>query len=243
MAVSDDAFLDGRLRILQPEKGFRSGSDAVLLAAAVPAAAGDAVLELGCAAGAAVLCVLRRIEGARASALEVQPELAALARENALRNGLELEVVEGDVAAPPATLRRRLFDHVLLNPPFYERGRASAAPDASRSMGRIEGEGGLASWLACALRRVRPGGTVTVIHRVERLPALLAAFDGQAGRAAVFPLWPARSQPAVRVIVRAVKSARGPLTMPAGLVLHETDGRYTQEAEAVLRDGAALAFP
>lgn len=243
MAVSDDVFLGGRLRILQPEKGFRSGSDAVLLAAAVPAAAGDAVLELGCAAGVAALCVLRRVEGARASGLEMQPELAALARENAARNDLDLEVVEGDVAALPASLRRRSFDHVMLNPPFFESGHATPAPDASRRMGRLEGEGGLAPWLACALRRVRPGGTVTLIHRADRLRDLLAAFGTQAGRVVVFPLWPMQGAPAARVVLRAVKSARAPLTLASGLVLHDADGRYTEEAEAVLRDGRALAFP
>ena len=243
MAVSDDAFLDGRLRVLQPEEGFRSGSDAVLLAAAVPVKAGEAVLELGCGAGAAALCLLRRVEGVSASGLETQPALAALARENAARNGLELEVVEGDVGAPPASLRRRSFDHVLMNPPFYERGRVSPAPEAGRRQGRLEGAGGLAPWLACALRRARPGGTITVIHRADRLPALLDGLGAQAGRIVVFPLWPARGEPAGRIVVRAVKSARTPLTLAAGLVLHESDGRYTPEAEAVLRDGAALAFP
>lgn len=243
MAVSEDEFLGGRLKLLQPEKGVRAGSDAVLLAAATPAAPGESALELGCGVGAAAFCLLARVKGLQATGLEIQPELAALARANAERNGLPLEVVEGDVAAPPAALRRRLFDQVLLNPPFFASGRASAAPEASRARARMEGETGLAAWIACALKRARPGGAVTVIHRAERLGELLALLAGKAGDVVVFPLWPAAGAPAKRVIVRARKGARGPLTLAPGLVLHAPDGRYTPEAEAALREGAALAFP
>jgi len=243
MAVSDDAFLDGRLRLLQPETGVRSGSDAVLLAAAVPAKAGESALELGCGAGAAILCLAARVPGLAACGLELQPGLAVLARDNAARNGLALDVVEGDVATPPPALKRRLFDHVLLNPPFFEPARSSAAPEAGRRLGRTEGAGGLELWLACALRRCRPGGSVTVIHRAGRLPELLAGLAAGAGALAVCPLWPAAGRPSKGVIVRGVKSAGGPLVLAPGLVLHEADGRYTRAAEAVLRDGGPLAFP
>jgi tRNA1(Val) A37 N6-methylase TrmN6 len=243
MAVSDDAFLGGRLRLLQPAKGVRSGSDAVLLAAAVPARSGDSALELGCAAGAASLCLLRRVEGVEATGLELQPELAALARDNAARNGLALDVVEGDVADPPAALKRRLFDHVLLNPPYFEPSRSSAAPDDSRRLARAEGEGGLDAWLACALSRARPGGSIVAIHRAERLPELLSLLADKAGGIVVFPLWPGPGQPAKRVILRAVKGSRAAVTLAPGLTLHEADGRYAAEAEASLRDGRPLAFP
>src|SRR5690606_9891274 len=130
---------------------------------------------------------------------------AELARRNAARNGLELEALEGDVARPPASLRRRLFDHVLLNPPYFAPDRSSASPDASRRAARAEGEASLEAWIACALRRTRPGGGVTAIHRAERLGDLLAALSGRAGAICVFPLWPAPGQAAKRVIVRARK--------------------------------------
>ena len=244
MDVSDDAFLGGRLRLLQPARGgVRSGSDAVLLAAAVPARPGETALELGCAAGAASLCLLRRVAGVQAAGLEIQPALAQLARDNAGRNGLAFEVFEGDVAAPPTALRRREFDHVLMNPPFFEPSRSSEAPSESRRTARAEGAASLDAWLGCALARLRPGGCLTLIHRAERLAALLALLAGRAGAIVVFPLWPAQGEPAKRVILRAVKGAGAPLVLAPGLALHDGDGRYGPAAEAALRDGAPLAFP
>jgi tRNA1Val (adenine37-N6)-methyltransferase len=90
--LTDDKFLCGRLRLLQPEKGYRAATDAVLLAAACPAVAGQSVLDLGCGAGAASLCLAARVPGLRLTGLEVQPEYADLARRNAARNGIAMEV-------------------------------------------------------------------------------------------------------------------------------------------------------
>ena len=81
--LSTDAFLGGRLSIMQPIRGYRAAADPVLLAAAVPARAGDAVLELGCGAGVASLCLGQRVPGLIQFGLELQPAYAALARRNA----------------------------------------------------------------------------------------------------------------------------------------------------------------
>ncbi|NJS39430.1 MAG: methyltransferase, partial [Rhodobacteraceae bacterium] len=120
-ALSDDKFLSGRLSLLQPLKGYRAATDPVLLAAACPAKAGDSVLDLGCGAGAAALCLGQRVPGLHLAGLELQADYADLARQNATRNGMALEVHEGDLARMPAALRRD-FDHVIANPPYYPPG-------------------------------------------------------------------------------------------------------------------------
>ena len=92
-----------------------------------------------------------------------------------------------------------------------------------------------------ALCLVRAGGTVTVVHRADRLDGLLAALHGRVGGIVVFPLWPDRtSRPAKRVLLRAVKGSATPLRLAAGLVLHEQGGAYSEAAEKILRHGAAL---
>src|SRR5215469_3408404 len=85
---SDDAVLGGRLRLLQPRSGHRFGHDAILLAAAVCARAGERAVELGSGVGAAGLALAARIPGLSVSLVEVDPALTALATENARRNGL-----------------------------------------------------------------------------------------------------------------------------------------------------------
>jgi len=245
-ALTDDAFLDGRLRLWQPRTGYRAAMDPVLLAAAVPAQAGEAVLDLGCGAGAAALCLGTRVPGLCLTGLELQPGYAGLARRNAARNGIALEVVEGDLAAMPAGLKGRAFDHVIANPPYYGTA-APAAADPGRDRALREATP-LAEWIAAGLKRLRPGGRITLIQAAERLPDLLAALGRGAGSVTVRPVAPRAGRPARRVIVAARKGGRGAFRLLAPLVLHAApahsgDGEdFTGEAAAILRDGAAISL-
>ncbi len=124
--LTRDAFLDGRIRLWQPRTGYRAATDPVFLAAFVPARPGERVLELGCGAGAAALCLARRVPDLDLHGVEIQPAYAELARHNATENGLALTVHEGDLSHPPHALRRLVFDHVLANPPYHP----PAAPPA-----------------------------------------------------------------------------------------------------------------
>jgi tRNA1Val (adenine37-N6)-methyltransferase len=229
----DDRFLGGRVAVRQLSEGFRSGLDAVMLAAAVPARAGDNVLELGAGAGAASLCLAARIDLCRVTAVEIDAELADLIRQNAQSNRAAVEAVCADVFDLPSELKRE-FAHVFCNPPFHE---GETSPDAARDRA-LRDTGRLADWMETGVRRTVSGGTFTTIIRADRLGEALAALP--ATGIALFPLWPRAGEQAKRVIVQATKGARAPLALLGGLVLHEADGRYTREADAVLRDGAAL---
>jgi tRNA1(Val) A37 N6-methylase TrmN6 len=233
--------LGGRVRLHQPAHGYRAAIDPVLLAAVVTVAEGGQVLDLGCGVGAAALCLLARLAAVRVTGLELQPELAALARCNAALNGVadRFEVVEGSVLAPP--LAPGGFDVVMTNPPYLEATRAKSPPHAGKAAANVEGEAGLAEWIGAAVRLLAPKGRLAVIHRADRLADLLVALsERKLGAIRVLPLWPKPGRPAGRVVVTARKDARTPLELLPGLVLHRDDGRYTEAAEAVLREGAGL---
>ena len=132
------------------------------------------------------------------------------------------------------------FDHVIANPPFLDAARADVSPDAGRAAANVEGEATLSDWISFMLRMVRSKGTITLIHRADRLDGILALLHGQAGEAVVFPLWPKRGAAAKRVIVRARKGVRTPMSLSPGLVMHEQDGAYTAAADEILRGGANL---
>lgn len=244
--LTDDGFLGGRLRILQPRDGYRAATDPVLLAAAVPALAGQRVLELGCGAGVAVLCLLARVPGLTGRGLERQAGYAELARRNAARNGLPLTVEDGDLAAMPVALRGETFDHVIANPPYFPAGGGTPAREAGREAALREATP-LAEWLDAATRRLAPGGLLTVIHAADRLPDLLAACDRRLGSLTLLPLAPREGRAASRVILQARKGGRGAFRLLAPFVLHlgpAHDGdrdSFTPAARAILRDGAALA--
>jgi tRNA1Val (adenine37-N6)-methyltransferase len=231
-----DTFLDGRVKVAQLESGFRSGLDAVMLAAAVPAKAADNVLELGAGSGAAGLCLEARLPGVSVTGVERDAELAALANRNAAANDAQARFVCADIFALPPELKRD-FDHVFANPPFHGQGQAS--PDAARAAALMD-DGRLAGWLALGLQRTVSGGTFTAILRADRLNQALAALP-ERGLCA-FPLLPRANQAPKRVIVQTRKGSKAPFALLPGLVLHQADGSWTPDAEAVLRRGSALAL-
>lgn len=242
--VSADALLDGHVRLLQPVAGYRVAIDPVLLAAAVPAAAGDAVLDIGCGVGAAALCLAHRLAGARVTGIDSDAALVRLANENIALNGLgdRVQAMSGDLLRPPPRLEPGSFDHVMANPPFLLADRVTAPAHPGRKTAQLEGAADLAAWVRFALAMLRAKGSFTLIHRADRLDAVLAQLSGRAGDIAVLPLWPGLGKPAKRVLVRARKGVATPLRLLAGLVLHEADGRFTEAADAVLRGGGALAL-
>jgi len=241
-SCTEDTLLGGRVRLRQPAEGYRAAIDPVLLAAAVPASGTQSVLDLGCGAGAAALCLAARVPNCRVTGLEKQRDLVRLAGDNAALNGLagRVSAIVGDIAAPPPRLSPGAYDHIMANPPFLAAGTASLSGSAAKRLANVEDVADLRHWLRFALTMVRPRGSVAVIHRADRLEELLAALAGRAGEIIVFPLWPKPGLAAKRVIVRARKGVATPTRLSPGLVLHESDGRYTEAAEAILRGGAAL---
>ena len=246
-ATSTDDFLGGRIGVIQPRRGHRAGSDAVLLAAAVPARAAGRVLDVGAGVGVAGLCLLARVPGVAVTAVELDATLCALAAENAARNGFaeRFEVINADVTAPAKTLtaaglKRERYDQVIANPPFHPEGAVRPAPDGARAVAHVMGGEGLAAWVRFFAAMAAPAALLTLIHRPECVGELLGLLDRRFGAIAVFPLFSKANEPATRIIVQARKGSRAGLTLLPGLVLHGEDGHYTEEAEAVLRGGEAL---
>ncbi len=250
LAVTEDGFLGHRLRIRQPRDGYRAAIDPVFLAAAIPARAGERALDIGAGVGVAALALAHRVAGLTVTGIEITPALMRLCTDNAKANGLEgcTDFMVGDVARPPARLAPGSFDHVMANPPYLEAARADVSPVPGRAAANVEGRAGaggtgadLAAWMRLAFTMAREGGTVTLIHRADRLDDVISCLKDRAGGTVIFPLWPDRgSAPAKRVLVQGVKGSGAPLRMARGLVLHEEDGRFTDQAESVLRAGGGL---
>ncbi|MCG7520216.1 tRNA1(Val) (adenine(37)-N6)-methyltransferase [Ruegeria sp. Ofav3-42] len=238
-------FLGGRVRLLQPRSGYRAGVDPVLLAAAVPATRGHTVLELGCGAGAAILCLMARVPGLQGVGVELQADYADLARRNAVENSAPLEVIEADLGVLPADLKQRQFDHVIANPPYYRAGAHSSASDKGRSVALGE-QTPLSQWFETAAKRLTPRGYLHMIQKADRLPDMLVACTGRLGSVEALPLAARTGRKAELVILRARKGGRADFQLHAPLILHEGDRHeldgesYAPQVSKVLREGAAL---
>ena len=245
--ITDDAALGGRLQLLQPRRGHRFGHDAILLAAATGARAGERAVDLGAGVGTAGLALARRVPGLTVTLVEIDADLAALAAENARRNGLATRVnaVTLDVAAPlhafaAAGLSRGCAERVLMNPPFHDEARANVSPDPRRRLAHAAPREAIGAWVTTAARLLAPGGALTIIWRADGLSDVTTAFAGELALDGVLPIRPRPSDQPIRVIVRALKGAQGRGIVLPGLDLNDEKGRPTAAAEAVLRQGAEL---
>lgn len=245
MTTTTDAFLGGRLQILQPADGYRAGMDAVILAAACPASSGQTVMDLGCGVGTAGLCLAVRT-GAVVTGVELLPEQAELAIQNAVVNDVPMVLVQGDATARPTPVSDQSFDHIITNPPYFRYGHGKLAADITRATGR-SGDVDLNLWIGTAHKRLKPKGWLTLIQRIDRLPHVLAACDGF-GDIQVLPIAARAGRAPDRFILRAKKSARGAFKMLPAMIMHEgvahkKDGdSFTQVVRKVLRNGAALPW-
>ncbi len=229
--------LGGRVKYRQPADGYRSGIEPVLLAAAVPAKAGDAVLECGTGAGAGMLCLAARVPGIRGHALDRDPSMLALADENFKINGFtNLAATLADVTTwqPHAP-----FDHVFANPPWHD-AAGTASPLPGRRAAKQAHAGLLDMWCAAMARALRARGTLTLILPAASLTQATAALTNvHFQEITLFPLWPRAGAPAKLIILQAIHSGRGPSRVLPGLALHQDQG-FTAEADSILRHGAGL---
>lgn len=242
--VTEDRLLGGRIVLRQGQGGYRAGMDAALLAASCDAGPGACVLDAGCGAGGALLAAASRRPGVRFIGVERDPAAAALARYNVELNGLQdrVEVLDGDVSQRFGVLGLAPFDAVMSNPPFFDDPGALRAPAAAK-LGAWMAVGGLGVWTGFLLKAVREGGSITLIHRADRLADILGLLAPKAGSFQIRPIQPHADAPAKRVLVRALKTGKAPLQLLPALVLHPREGaKHTAEAEAILRGEAALPW-
>lgn len=249
--VSRDAFLDGRLVLLQPRNGPRAAIDGVLLGAAIPVVdqSNERVLDAGAGTGIVALTLAARTERTNIVGVERQSELVALACENAAHNAFAPRVgfVAGDLTnkltgLETLGLERESFHHVAANPPYYADGTARPPASASKREAHVAGADAIEAWMRFLVAMTKPGGTATLIHRPDALPQILSAADGRYGGICVFPLYPRSGEHATRIIVQGTKGSKAPLTIADGLVLHDKAGAYRAEVEAILKGRATLGI-
>ena len=242
---TEDAFLGGQLRLRQPKSGHRAGHDAMLLAAATSARPGDRVVDFGAGVGAAGLALAKRVAGIGIVLIEIDAALAEMARQNAVSNEIETDVIVLDVASNADAfagvgLMPDSVDVVLMNPPFNDPARHRASPDKSREIAHVATAETLENWIHAARRILKSGGVLTLIWRADGLAEVLAALDRGFGSVAVLPVHSDASAPAIRVLIRAVKGGRAPTHIHAGLMLNDESGLPNKQVQDVLAGKGAL---
>lgn len=236
-----DNFLGGAIKLIQPRQGYRVSMDTVMLAACVPARAGERVIEGGVGSGGAALCLARRLPGVKVHGVDIQGDMLAFARRNIAFNGLEdqVTVAQGSIT-DLAQADEATFDHVMVNPPYLADGKGIRPPAETKGLAHMDLSAGLKDWIRFCIHMVRNKGTVSIIYRADRVDEVIAHLHRRVGEIKIMPLWPRYGSPAKRVIIQGRKGMHGTASILPGLALHGEVERYTRDAERILRDGAAL---
>jgi tRNA1(Val) A37 N6-methylase TrmN6 len=243
--LTADTVLGGRVTLHQPAAGYRAAIDPVLLAAAVSAQPGARIVDLGCGVGTAGLCLLARLPEVTCIGIDKQQVLVDLARRNAAESGFgsRYQAHFGNILDNRSLLSvAGRADQVIVNPPYLPLGRASLSDHPIKALANAESDAVLADWVEAAAALVAPRGAVTFIHRADRLPELLSLMQQRFGALAILPIQPKAGEPARRVIVRGIRGNGAPSQLLPALILHDAEGLFTPQAQAVLRDAAAIAI-
>ncbi len=236
-----DDFLGGAVKLIQPKNGYRVSMDTVMLAACVPAKAGERVIEGGVGSAGAALCLARRVPGVSVHGIDIQPDMLDFARRNIAYNGLEgqVTVAEGSITELKQE-DEATFDHVMVNPPYLADGKGIRPPAETKGLAHMDLSAGVRDWVKFCIHLVKNKGTVSIIYRADRVDEVIAHLHRRVGELKIMPLWPRYGSPAKRVIIQGRKGMHGTASILPGLALHGEVERYTREAEEILRDGAAL---
>jgi len=243
--ITQDLLLGGRVRLAQPAKGHRAGTDAVLLAAAAPVRPGDVVMDIGAATGAVGLMAAARERAGRFVFVERDPALAELCRRNCRANDVQGEVAVADVldraSRQAAGLLPESADCALTTPPFREGGQARLSPDRGKAAAHALPSGGLEAWLRACAELLKPKGRFVMIHRADRVAECHRILGSRLGGVELRFVHPAAGKPAIRFLLSGIKRSRPPLSLRPPVILNGADGRFTPEAEALHRGEATLS--
>lgn len=244
LEIIETTLLRGRVRLLQPKKGFHAAPDTVFLAAAAHPPTRAQVLDAGCGVGGAGLCLTTRLPHINLTGIDMQRDMADLALQNARLNGMEARCrfFCGDIRNEKHT-EDNFFHAVIVNPPYLEAGTHTPSPQKIKAVSHGE-SATLQDWVKYAHRKLKQGGTITMIHRADRLDDTITTLTSRRwfGSLVVFPLYSREGDDAKRVIVRARKERYAPIILKAGMIMHEKNGDYSTAADAILAKADTISL-
>ena len=241
-----DAFIDGKISLFQPIRGYRANTDSILLAAAVNAKKGQRVLELGCGIGTVLFSLMSRIKGLHVVGIEAQKKYARLAVRNAIQNNFEADIVTCDIAAIPNTYKNLEYDHVVLNPPFFVSKDSMRISNYDQDVAKREQTLSLMDWMDIAIKRCSVKGEVVLIHQAERLADITSIISDRLGDIKILPICSFSGEEAKRILVKGKKGSSSPLRILAPIVMHEGSRsrkptkKHTDKVEGILRNGNGI---
>jgi tRNA1Val (adenine37-N6)-methyltransferase len=233
-----ERLLDGRLQVLQPSKGYRFSVDALLLASFFRERPGEQILEVGPGCGIISLILALRNPTVRITGIEIQEELADLARRNVALNGLteRIDMQTGDIRQVAKHLPPSSFDAVLFNPPYRRLLSGKVNPNRQKAVARHEVKGSFADFLRGARHVLKPAGRVAFIYPAPRSTEAIYRMRHEKmepKRMRLVHSYP--DSEAAFILVEGIKEGGEELHILPPLFVYKTGKEYSEEMSCIFQ--------
>ncbi|WP_333647448.1 tRNA1(Val) (adenine(37)-N6)-methyltransferase [Lacrimispora sp.] len=223
-------------QIIQKKDGFCFGMDAVLLSGFAQVKAGEKAVDLGTGTGIIPILLEAKYEGLHYTGLEIQEEMADMARRSVALNHLEekVSIVTGDIKEASRLLGAASFDVVTSNPPYMNDSHGLKNPNLPKAIARHEVLCTLEDVVREAARLLRPGGRFYMVHRPHRLIEIITALKEQKLEPKRMKLvHPFVDREANMVLIEAVRGGKSMIKVEAPIIVYKEPGVYTEQIYTV----------
>ena len=234
-----DEILNGGLRVFQKKKGYRFSIDSILLAHFAALRQRTRFIDIGCGSGIILLILAKRFPNTKCRGLEIQENLAALARKNSQINCLEsrVDIVHGDARDIKNIFPERSFDSVIFNPPYRKLNSGRINPHPEKAIARHEIDGSLKDFLKASKYLLKPAGTVFTIYPAKRLVELIYLFRESGIEPKKMKLvFSDISSDAEFALVEGKKGSHEELKLEKSLFIYDQERNYTEEMSGIFSE-------
>lgn len=227
----DDLHRNG-YRIIQNEKAFCFGMDAVLLSGYAAVREGERAADLGTGTGIIPILLEAKTGGEHFTGLEIQAEMADMARRSVALNHLEekIDIVCGDIKEASQIFGAASFDVVTTNPPYMNDAHGLQNPDPVKAIARHEVLCTLEDVVREGAKLLVPGGRFYMVHRPHRLVEIINTMTS-------FKLEPKRikfvhpfvDKEANMVLIEGIKGGKSMIKVEKPIIVYKEQGVYTDE--------------
>lgn len=235
---TEDLFFNGAIRIRQERKGYRFSIDAAITAHGVNPTSGQTVVDLGTGCGIIPIILAHRYADIKIIGVEIQAELADLARFNRDQNHYHkrIGIIHADMCTLSPEQLQSPVDWVVCNPPYRRRHSGRVNPDSQRAIARHEIHVNLKQMVQAANNLLQIGGRLVTIYPAERLVEVLCELHSQHIEPKLIRMIHSKSgENAKLVMVKGVKGGRPGAIIENPLVIYNSDGVYTSQIEVMMK--------
>jgi tRNA1Val (adenine37-N6)-methyltransferase len=231
-----EAIIQGRLKVIQPERGYRFSIDAVLLAGLTSVRPRDRVVDLGSGCGIIPLLLAFQKPVAHITGIEIQDSLVSMAKRNVIINEFShlIAIVQADLREVDVAMVDEGVSLVVSNPPYGKLHSGRLNPESEKAIARHELLANLGDVIRTAARLLPHKGRLALIYPARRLPYLLEEISvGGFAPKQLTLIHSTLDSEAKLVHLESIKGGGEELRVKKPFAIYQSDGNYSDEMNAI----------